>query len=135
MLLWDEDLCRLIGWMASDLIRSRATLEAEIWTLRQQISVLQRTAPKKHSFCPIDRSLVSTCQNRNQCRMRFWSTQGADHDSGGATTTTLDHTRNLDGGRLPSSPSPAIRTGIWRCAMPRANCRKIEDAIRDTSSA
>jgi len=32
----------------------------------------------------------------------------------------LDHTHNLDGGRLPSSPSPSIRAGIWRCAMPRA---------------
>jgi hypothetical protein len=41
-------------------------------------------------------------------------------DVGGPTTTTLDHTRNLDGGRLPSSPSPSTRAGIWRCAMPRA---------------
>src|SRR5260370_35460811 len=115
MLLWDEDLCRLIGWMASDLIRSRATLEAEIWTLRQQISVLQRTAPKKHSFCAIDRSLVSTCQNRNQCRMRFWSTQGADHDSGGAPNTTADHTRQLEGGAVPRCPSPAIAARSWSC--------------------
>ena len=38
----------------------------------------------------------------------------------GPTTTTLDHTRNLDGGRLPSSPSSSIRAGIWRCAMPKA---------------
>src|SRR5260221_10903200 len=37
-----RDLCRLIGWMVVDLIRSRATLEAEIWTLRQQINVLRR---------------------------------------------------------------------------------------------
>src|SRR4030088_1297548 len=41
-------------------------------------------------------------------------------DVGGPTTTTLDHTRNSDGARLPSSPSPSIRAGIWRCAMPRA---------------
>jgi hypothetical protein len=33
--------------MVVDLIRSRAALEAEIWTLRQQINVLRRTAPKK----------------------------------------------------------------------------------------
>src|SRR6202163_5111856 len=49
------DLCRLIGWMVVDLIRSRVTLEAEIWTLRQQINVLRRTAPKKLSFSAIDR--------------------------------------------------------------------------------
>src|SRR3981081_3692893 len=41
-------------------------------------------------------------------------------DVGGPTTTTLDHTRHLDGAPLPSSPSPSIRAGIWRCAMPRA---------------
>jgi transposase InsO family protein len=41
--------------MVVDLIRSRAALEAEIWTLRQQINVLRRTAPKKLSFNAIDR--------------------------------------------------------------------------------
>jgi hypothetical protein len=55
MLLRMRDLCRLIGWMIVDLIRSRATLEAEIWTLRQQINVLRRTDPKKLSFSAIDR--------------------------------------------------------------------------------
>ena len=39
--------------MVVDLIRSRAALEAEIWTLRQQINVLRRTAPKKLS-CDIE---------------------------------------------------------------------------------
>ena len=41
--------------MAVDLIRSRVMLEAEIWMLRQQINVLRRTAPKKLSFCAVDR--------------------------------------------------------------------------------
>src|SRR5450631_4875574 len=50
-----RDLCRLIGWMVVDLIRSREALEAEIWVLRQQINVLRRTAPKKLSFSAIDR--------------------------------------------------------------------------------
>jgi transposase InsO family protein len=50
-----RDLCRLIGWTVIDLLRSRATLEAEIWALRQQINVLRRAAPKKHSFNAIDR--------------------------------------------------------------------------------
>src|SRR5260370_37166530 len=52
-----RDLCRLIGWMVVDLIRSRATLEAEIWTLRQQINVLRRGAPRKLSFCAVDRMI------------------------------------------------------------------------------
>ena len=37
-----RDLCRLIGWTLVDLLRSRAALEAEIWTLRQQINVLRQ---------------------------------------------------------------------------------------------
>src|SRR5260370_14611896 len=52
-----RDLCRLIGWMVVDLIRSRVMLEAEIWTLRHHITVLRRTAPKKLSFCAVDRMI------------------------------------------------------------------------------
>ena len=43
--------------MVVDLIRSRAALEAEIWTLRQQINVLRRGAPRKLSFCAVDRMI------------------------------------------------------------------------------
>jgi hypothetical protein len=43
--------------MVVDLIRSRAALEAEIWTLRQQINVLRWTAPKKLSFCAVDQMI------------------------------------------------------------------------------
>jgi transposase InsO family protein len=43
--------------MVVDLIRSRVMLEAEIWTLRQQINVLRRTAPKKLSFWAVDRMI------------------------------------------------------------------------------
>jgi hypothetical protein len=50
--MWD--LFRLIGGAVVDLLRSRAALEAEIWTLRQQINVLRRTAPKRLSFNDID---------------------------------------------------------------------------------
>ena len=55
-----RDLVRLIVWMVVDLMRSQATLEAELLTLRQQINVLRRTAPKKQSFSVIDR-LVFVC--------------------------------------------------------------------------
>lgn len=52
-----KDLFRLIGPMVVDLFLSRAALEAEIWTLRQQVNVLRRTAPKKLSFCAVDRMI------------------------------------------------------------------------------
>ena len=58
-----RDLVRLIVWMVVDLMRSQATLEAELLTLRQQINVLRRTAPKKQSFSVIDR-LVFVCLYR-----------------------------------------------------------------------
>jgi hypothetical protein len=48
-------LVRLIVWAVADLFRSRAAIEAESLTLRQQIIVLRRTAPKKHSFGAIGR--------------------------------------------------------------------------------
>jgi len=50
-----RDLVRLIVWAVVDLFRSRAAIEAEVLTLRQQIIVLRRTAPKKQSFDAIDR--------------------------------------------------------------------------------
>jgi hypothetical protein len=40
------DLCRLILAIASDLLRSRVALEAEIPLLRKQINVLRRANPK-----------------------------------------------------------------------------------------
>ena len=45
-------------WAVADLFQSRAAIEAEILTLRQQIIVLQRTAPKKQSFGAIDRLVL-----------------------------------------------------------------------------
>src|SRR5258708_6918289 len=49
------DLCRLIFRTLVDLMRARATLEAEIWVLRQQINVLRRAAPRRQSFGIFDR--------------------------------------------------------------------------------
>jgi hypothetical protein len=42
-----SDLCKLIFGMVIDLLRSRATLEAEILLLRQQINVLRRCPYRK----------------------------------------------------------------------------------------
>src|SRR5260221_11663605 len=58
-----RDLVRLIIWMVVDLFRSWAALEADVLTLRQQISVLQRAAPKKQTFSSIDR-LIFVCLYR-----------------------------------------------------------------------
>jgi transposase InsO family protein len=52
------DLCRLIFGMASDLLRSKVALEAEILVLRQQINVLRRANPKRLRFGSIDRLIL-----------------------------------------------------------------------------
>jgi hypothetical protein len=49
MLLLMLALCKLIFGTMIDLLRSRATLEAEIVVLRQQINVLRRASPKRVS--------------------------------------------------------------------------------------
>src|ERR1700758_798739 len=52
------DLCKLIFGTVIDLLRSRATLEAEILMLRQQINVLRRANPKRLRFASIDRLIL-----------------------------------------------------------------------------
>src|SRR6202162_4256542 len=52
------DLCRLIFGIASDLLRSRVALEAEILVLRQQINVLRRANPERLRFASIDRLVL-----------------------------------------------------------------------------
>ena len=51
--MWDA--CKLVWSLFLGLFRSRASLEAENFALRQQIIVLQRTAPKRLSFSALDR--------------------------------------------------------------------------------
>ena len=53
------DLCRLIIGVVTDLLRSRASLKAELLVLRQQINVLRRTAPKRLFFGAIDRLILA----------------------------------------------------------------------------
>ena len=52
------NLCKLIFGTMIDLLRSRATLEAEILVLRQQINVLRRANPRRLRFGSIDRLIL-----------------------------------------------------------------------------
>jgi transposase InsO family protein len=52
------DLCKLIFGTVIDLLRSRATLEAEVVVLRQQINVLRRASSKRLRFGAIDRLIL-----------------------------------------------------------------------------
>ena len=53
-----RDVCSLIWLALIGLFRSRASLQAEILTLRHQLNVLRRKSPQRLTFSSIDR-LVS----------------------------------------------------------------------------
>src|SRR5438445_7621796 len=50
-----KDVCSLIWLALIGLIRSRASLQAEILTLRHQLNVLRRKSPQRVTFSSIDR--------------------------------------------------------------------------------
>src|SRR6202051_2322508 len=50
-----RDVCRLIWVALIGLFRSRASLQAEILTLRHQLNVLRRKSPQRLTFSSIDR--------------------------------------------------------------------------------
>jgi hypothetical protein len=54
------DILKLVWWAVIGLFRSRASLEAEILTLRQQLNVLQRKAPKRVAFSTFDRLVFAS---------------------------------------------------------------------------
>jgi hypothetical protein len=54
------DLLKLMWWAIIGLFRSRASLEAEILTLRHQLNVLRRNSPKRLTFSNFDRLIFST---------------------------------------------------------------------------
>jgi transposase InsO family protein len=53
------DLLKLSWWAVIGLFRSRASLEAEILTLRHQLKVLRRKAPKRLAFSNFDRLIFT----------------------------------------------------------------------------
>jgi hypothetical protein len=56
-----RDVCRLICLALTGLFRSRASLEAEILTLRHQLNVLRLKSPQQLTFTSIDRLYLPGC--------------------------------------------------------------------------
>ena len=54
------DMLKLVWWAVIGLFRARASLEAEILTLRHQLNVLQRKSPKRFTFSNFDRLVFAT---------------------------------------------------------------------------
>jgi len=54
-----RDVCSLIWLALIGLFRSRASLQAEILTLRHQLNVLRRKSPQRLTFTSIDRRVFA----------------------------------------------------------------------------
>src|SRR5258707_1398446 len=54
-----RDVCSLIWLALIGLFRSRASLQAEILTLRHQLNVLRRKSPQRLTFSSIDRLIFA----------------------------------------------------------------------------
>ena len=54
-----RDVLKLIWWGLIGLLRSRASLEAEILVLRHQVNVLRRRSPKRLAFSNLDRLIFA----------------------------------------------------------------------------
>jgi hypothetical protein len=54
-----RDVCSLIWLALIGLFRSRASLQAEILTLRHQLNVLRRKSPQRLTFSSIDRLVLA----------------------------------------------------------------------------
>jgi hypothetical protein len=53
------EILKLICWGVIGLFRSRASLEAEILTLRHQVNVLRRKSPKRLASSNVDRLIFA----------------------------------------------------------------------------
>src|SRR5712664_270915 len=62
-----RDIFNLIWWAVVGLFRSRASLEAEILTLRHQLSVLRRKSPKRLTFNNFDRLVFAALYRFAPC--------------------------------------------------------------------
>ncbi len=54
------DMLKLVWWAVVGLFRSRASLQAEILTLRHQLNVLRRKSPKRLTFSNLDRLVFAS---------------------------------------------------------------------------
>ena len=76
-----RDVCSLIWLALIGLFRSRASLQAEILTLRHQLNVLRRKSPQRLTFTSIDRLVFAGLYRLAPWRAgRFEDRQAGDRD-------------------------------------------------------
>ena len=109
MLFLMRDVCSLIWLALIGLFRSRASLQAEILTLRHQLNVLRRKSPQRLTFSSIDRLVFAGLYRFGTWRAgRFEDRQAGDRDP-------------LASCRLPSVLALEIKTAQWPSKDPAGN--------------
>ena len=104
-----RDVCRLVCLALIGLFRSRASLQAEILTLRHQLNVLRRKSPQRLTFTSIDRLVFARVVSAGTWRAgRFEDRQAGDRDP-------------LASCRLPSVLALEIKTAQWPSKDPAGN--------------
>src|ERR1700761_9403350 len=95
-----RDVCSLIWLALIGLFRSRASLQAEILTLRHQLNVLRRKSPRRLTFTSIDSGICRVVSAGTWRAGRFEDRQAGDRDP-------------LAPCRLPSVLELEFKTARW----------------------
>jgi len=95
-----RDVCSLIWLALIGLFRSRASLQAEILTLRHQLNVLRRKSPRRLTFTSIDSGICRVVSAGTWRAGRFEDRQAGDRDP-------------LAPCRLPRVLALEIKTARW----------------------
>ena len=104
-----KDVCRLICLALIGLFRPRASLQAEILTLRHQLNVLRPKSPQRLTFTSIDRLVFAGLYRLAPGVLRgFEDRQAGDRDP-------------LASCRLPSVLALEIKTAQWPSKDPAGN--------------
>ena len=103
-----RDVCRLIWLTVIGLFRSRASLQAEILTLRHQLNVLRRKSLQRLGFTSIDRLVCRVVSAGTWRAGRFEDRQAGDRDP-------------LASCRLQNVLALEIKTAQWPSKDPAGN--------------
>src|ERR1700732_2142365 len=136
-----RDVCSLIWLALIGLFRSRASLQAEILTLRHQLNVLRRKSPQRLTFSSIDRlvfaglyglapGVLDTLKIVRPETVIRWDRAGfraywhwKSRPRGGRPKTTLEIRHLIREMSRRRQPIVGRTTDSWRASQARHRCR------------
>jgi hypothetical protein len=94
-------------------MRARATLEAEIWVLRQQINVLRRAAPRRQSFGIFDRLIFVGLYRLFPVTQQFNTTTSMGRLTLNVLLSFAQFEREVTSERIRDKIAASKRKGLW----------------------